>query len=601
MTLEIGVKARVGGGESLSKLANDIREVQKASGELAGKRTSYFQHLRRDAEAYSGNLKDQIRYIREQIGLDRQRATEGHRMRMFELQGDTLRRSMEMRSHLEMGSEGTEAREQLSDWMRSRGIGVSSESGMFDTVAGGFAQGGIMGGTRGMLGSMLSRARGMGALKLGGAATAAYVGYKVVKGLSEGFGGLKSLEQGLVNIYGLMRKIPEDTSRFRKDLELAALASGVMGENFTGMSASWMTLANAPSPNLGLMKGDIRTGRAYGISTDFSAIYADFSAIYGARLARMGYWNLPKNLPSSTLAAAINARQLAGLSNARSQEFLELIESVTGTVTGTAGAVDISRMMAISMNVARLGEPFQRERGAQFISGLHSGLTGGGGYGITFLAAQQALFKKTGKMPSYGQVELYRAGGLNEPGFFEEVYQMNKSIFRGADPETRAVMFARAIGSTDYKKYYKALPLFESGDIAAGRDIIFGEMHKSGFKKRMEGWGGFKIPPKKSDFSGFILPGQASMVPETETDLRIRDIEGTFGFRSQKYGIAVEIGKIEASATLFEKGANIFYQGVVNMLENVLAAPQSNLQEGLSMREILETLHWITPPIVAHL
>ena len=101
------------------------------------------------------------------------------------------------------------------------------------------------------------------------------------------------------------------------------------------------------------------------------------------------------------------------------------------------------------------------------------------------------------------------------------------------------------------------------------------------------------MPPKKSDISGFMLPpGQASMVPKTETDRRMTEIESTFGWKSMRQDIGVEILKIEASAALFKEGANIFYQGVENMVGNVLGASEvtSEIEEGSRMSRLTKRL-----------
>ena len=62
-----------------------------------------------------------------------------------------------------MTTDVSEAKEALSEWQRRMGIGLTSDApGMFDTVAAGFAQGGMMGAGRGFLGRMMGKATSMG-------------------------------------------------------------------------------------------------------------------------------------------------------------------------------------------------------------------------------------------------------------------------------------------------------------------------------------------------------------------------------------------------------------------------------------------------------
>lgn len=439
----IDLQARVKGGESLSKLANDIREVQKVSGDLSKTRVTYFDALKRDAEAYSSNLKDQIRYIREQIGLDRQRATEGHRERMLGLHEEIsgtrgrhraqIRKGIfaEQRSHGEMTTDSSTAREALSDWMRQNGIGMASESGMMETLAGGFAQGGMMGAGRGFLGRMMGRATSMGGLAMGAGAIGLYGAYKGLQFVGDSHERARELKT-MTNPIAMREFGTGDSSSMDRIIDQYQKA----GKGASQMADEVMRAAEAYAALTG-------TSITAGMGIESFAKAGQFAKTMGLDTTlpakfvggRYKYTGVKGDVNARFRGTAVSFLGAGEENLHRFPEFLNMVNSITASLGEGMLRQDPDAAINLASQLWSMGAGFQGDRGARFMAQTNQAIRNPRSEAMEAFEMRTAR-RFLGDGATYGDILLQRQRGLNSPGYMRHRINQWERQFAGTQDQS---------------------------------------------------------------------------------------------------------------------------------------------------------------------
>ena len=368
MSISVDLQAKIAGNEELARMATELQKVERGAEDLEKIKPTYFEQLKKESEAATTNLKDQIKYVREAININAQLEQVGYSQRMTELReeyattGKWARRRMRPRLTAEMTEHGlareesVRARAELQEYAREMGMaGEVPERG-----AGGWMSdlaGGMVGGygIRRFLGRTIRKA---GPIGLG-----VYAGYKAVSWVGQGM---------------------DKTKQWFSDLTPLAQQLGVTHDKFVSWSnavreAGEAARMSAPEV-LALMQ-------AYTVGTGATAAEAETMVSSGLWAQALG---LPAGTPSAWAAQryGLTGRRpgptdwkrfaatgmAGGVETARIPIYSEMADVIAEAIGRTRRTVPTGMAEQIAASMWNWGPEYQGQRGLQMFQNIQGAI-----------------------------------------------------------------------------------------------------------------------------------------------------------------------------------------------------------------------------------